>query len=89
MIVFLSIFIFKIHFFPAVVDPGEGPPYLLTKLRPEGAKKNFFGARAPPFLRVWMTRPLLISRSGSSTALIVLGQVWTLIILNILSVKYC
>ena len=53
MIVYLSIFIFKIHFLTAVVDPREGPPYLLTKLRPEGAKK-FFGDQAPPYLKVWI-----------------------------------
>ena len=44
----------------AVVDPGGNPS---TKLRPEGPKKSFFGDRAPPYLRVWMT-----TRSGSGTA---------------------
>ena len=33
---------------------GEGPalPHFWTKMRPEGPKKNFFGGRAPPYLRV-------------------------------------
>ena len=30
-----------------VVDPGEGPPYFWTKLRPEGPKKVFWET-APP-----------------------------------------
>ena len=29
-----------------VVDPGEGPPYFWTKLRPEGLKKFFGGDRS-------------------------------------------
>ena len=53
----------------AVADPAEGPGGVgggrnpSTKLRPEGPKKNFFGDRAPRYLRVWMT-----TRSGSGTA---------------------
>ena len=49
----------------SVVDPGEGPgrgpgpPYFWTKLRPEGPKKIFFSDRVPPYLRVWMTAPLI------------------------------
>lgn len=43
-----------------VVDPGEGPTYFWTKLRPEGLK-NFGGETAPP------SPPPAISRSGSGT----------------------
>ena len=40
-----------------VVDPGEGPPYFWTKLRPEGLKKFWGGRPLHPYLRVWMTAP--------------------------------
>ena len=33
---------------------SQALPYFKTKLRPEGPKK-FFGDRAPPYLRVWVT----------------------------------
>ena len=45
-----------------MADPGEGPrgalgpPYLQTKLRPEG-RKNLFGDRATAYVRVWMAAP--------------------------------
>ena len=44
----------------------EHPPSLLLD-----QTKNIFGDRAhrPPYLRVWMTGPPLISRSGSGTAI--------------------
>ena len=50
------------------------PPahYFLTKLWPNGLKKIFLDPAPPPppaYLRVWIT-PLLISRSGSATALL-------------------
>ena len=31
-----------------MADPGEGPPYFYTKLRPEGPKKKLFGGDCPP-----------------------------------------
>ena len=43
----------------AVAEPREGtsvPPYVWTKLRPEGPK-IFFVKTAPPYLRVWLTPP--------------------------------
>ena len=52
----------------AVAEPREGtsvPPYVWTKLRPEGPK-IFFVKTAPPYLRVWMTPPPP-HRSGSAT----------------------
>ena len=49
----------------AVADPGEGPggpgpPYFLTKLRPDGPK-NFLRP-PPPYLRVCMTAPPPVPR---------------------------
>ena len=46
----------------AVVDlvegPGGGrPPLLLSQTEARGAEKNFFGHRAPPYPRVWITAP--------------------------------
>ena len=42
---------------------GPAPPYFYTKLT-----KIFFETRPPPlYLRVWMTAPPLIRRSGSAT----------------------
>ena len=43
---------------------GPSPPPLFLD-----QTKNFFGDRTlpPPYLRVWMTGPLLISRSGYGT----------------------
>ena len=38
----------------AVADPGDGPPYFWTKVRPEGPKNPH-----PLYLTVWMTGPLL------------------------------
>ena len=32
----------------SVVDPGEAPPYVYTKLRSEGLKKNWGGDPLPP-----------------------------------------
>ena len=44
------------------------PSHFWTKqLRLEELKKNFLETEHPPYLRVWMTPPPLISRSGSST----------------------
>ena len=34
----------------SVVDPGEAPPYVYTKLRPEGLKKKIGGDPPPPSL---------------------------------------
>ena len=48
-----------------VADPGEAyPPYLSTKMRPEGPKKNFWETRPPPpphppslpYLKVWIQK---------------------------------
>ena len=60
----------------SVVDPGEAPPYVYTKLRSEGLKKKIWG-RPPPLLypRVWMNRldlPLLILLAS------IWGDPWTL-----------
>ena len=46
-------------------------PLFLDQTEAQRAEKNFFGDRPPPpaYLRVWIT-PLLISRSGSATALL-------------------
>ena len=62
----------------SVVDPGEGPggpnpppPLLLLLDQTEArrAEKKLGETRPPPspYLRVWMTTPHLISRSGSGT----------------------
>ena len=58
-----------------VADPGEGPggpaPLLLDQNEAQRGEKNFFGDRAPRYLRVWISAPPprpLISRSGSGTA---------------------
>lgn len=41
---------------------------MCRQVRPEGLKRCFFGDCPPtPYLRIWMTSPLLISRSGSGT----------------------
>ena len=48
-----------------VADPGEGPPWFETKLRPEEPKKFFW--RPAPFLisgSGWLPPPPLISGSG-------------------------
>ena len=40
-----------------VADPGEAPPYFLTKLRPEGPKKiTAFPPTppTPPYLKIWI-----------------------------------
>ena len=57
----------------SVADPGEGPggpapPYVGTKLRPQGPKKFCWETAPPIYLRIWIIEPpRLISRSGSST----------------------
>ena len=38
----------------AVADPGERPPYFLTKMRPEQRKKIFWEGRPPSYLKVWI-----------------------------------
>ena len=43
----------------AVADPGERPPYFLTKMRPEQRKKIFWEGRPPSYLKVWIHPPLL------------------------------
>ena len=53
-----------------VADQGEGPggeaPLIFRpKWGPKGRKKFFWDR--PPYLRVWMTAPPLIWRSGSAT----------------------
>ena len=58
----------------AVEDPEEGPGGPGPRIfRPnwglKGRKKFFCRPPPPPYLRVWMTSPLLISRSGSCTVL--------------------
>ena len=50
----------------SVVDPGEAPPYVYTKPRPEGLKKKIGGRPPPP-----PSPPLplgLDDRAGSATA---------------------
>ena len=62
----------------SVVDPGEAPLYVYTKLRSEGLKKKNWGETPPPPLlypRVWMNRldlPLLILLAS------IWGDPWTL-----------
>ena len=34
----------------AVADPGEGPPYFSTKMRPQGPKKNFLQIGPPSLM---------------------------------------
>ena len=46
---------------------GRGPPLFLVQTEAQRAKKIFLGDPPPPYLRVWMTGPPLISRSGSGT----------------------
>ena len=47
-----------------MTDPGEGPggppppPLFLDRTEARRAEEIFFGARAPPCLKVWMTAPL-------------------------------
>ena len=57
-----------------VTDPGDGPggpgsPPLIFRpnWRPKGRKKVFEIPPPSPYLRVWMTGPRLIWRSGSAT----------------------
>ena len=61
-----------------VADPGEGPREL---------RKNSFGDRAAPFLRVWMTGAPFISRSRSGTDLFPSCE--RIVILPILYVSTC
>ena len=46
-----------------MTDPGEGPggarPLFLDRIEARRAEKDFFGDRAPPYLRIWMTWPPL------------------------------
>lgn len=57
-----------------VADPGEGsgPPLFLDKTEARRAQNLFWRPvqPPPPYLRVGMTRPALILRSRSSTAII-------------------
>ena len=43
------------------------PPYFKAKLKPAGPRKTIFEARPPSFLRVWMNRHPLTSRTESMT----------------------
>ena len=54
---------------------GGPAPYFQTKLWPERVKQYFFFLETghPPYLRVWMTSPPIISRSGSGTGCYVLS----------------
>ena len=60
-----------------MADLGEGPggrgPLFLDKLRSEGPKK-FFLETAPPYVRIWMTAPLL--SQGLHPALVVGGMLF-------------
>ena len=52
-----------------IQGPGvRAPPLLLDQTEDRRAEKTFWGDLPSPYLRVWMTAPLLISRSGSGTA---------------------
>ena len=53
--------------------PGGGGPLFLDKLRSEGPKK-FFWETAPPYVRIWMTAPLL--SQGLHPALVVGGMLF-------------
>lgn len=55
-------------------------PLFLTKLKPEGPKKNFVETSPPPpsLSRIWMTRhsPSFLWRSGSTTVLLSTSSHW-------------
>ena len=57
--VFLSIFI-VIIIIRALEGPPVPPPLFFDQNEAQRAEKNFFGDR-PPYLRVWMTPPPLLS----------------------------
>ena len=46
---------------------ARGPPLFLDQTEARRAEKKFFETSPPPHLRVWMTGPPLIRRSGSAT----------------------
>ena len=79
-------------------DPGGGgavPPLFLDQAEARRAEKIFFGEWALRYLRVgWRPRPpLLISRSGSSTALFILflrnvGKRQTSVLTELLQIRW-
>ena len=52
----------------AVVDPGEpGDPLFLDQNEAQTAENLFLETEPLPYLRVWMTAPTPIRKSGSTT----------------------
>ena len=72
----------------AVADPGKGPgeatPLIFKPNWGLKLAKKIFLQTGPPYLRVWITRPPLISRSGSGSGLIN----WKLFVL-LLNTRQC
>ena len=50
----------------------RGPPLVLDQTEARGAKKNFVGRLAPPYLRVLMTAPPFLSQSLDPALIIII-----------------